>query len=157
RQPGRRVPRLPGGLEAQDHVREPEGVLQPAAGVLTFADQGVEELRAEVRAWLLGAIPSSWRERAGVMEEAERNAARRAWDGTLWDDGWAGVSWPAEYGGRGLGPVEQLVFYEELAIAHAPDELDRIGKFLTGPAVIAHGTEEQKERYLRPILAAEEL
>jgi alkylation response protein AidB-like acyl-CoA dehydrogenase len=125
--------------------------------VLSFADPGVEELRAEVRAWLASAIPSSWRERAGAMDEAERNAARRAWDRTLWDDGWAGVSWPAEYGGRGLGPVEQLVFYEELAIAHAPDELDRIGKFLTGPAVIAHGTEEQKERFLRPILAAEEL
>jgi alkylation response protein AidB-like acyl-CoA dehydrogenase len=125
--------------------------------VLSFADPEVEELRADVRGWLADAIPGTWRERSSVMDEAERNAARRAWDRTLWDAGWAGVSWPEEHGGRGMGPVEQLVFYEELAIAHAPDELDRIGKFLTGPAVIAHGTDEQKQRFLRPILAAEEL
>jgi alkylation response protein AidB-like acyl-CoA dehydrogenase len=125
--------------------------------MLSFSDPGVEALRQDVRGWLDDAIPPTWRERAASMEEAERNAARREWDRALWRDGWAGMSWPEEYGGRGMGPVEQLVFYEELAIAHAPDELDRIGKFLTGPAVIAHGTDEQKERYLRPILAAEEL
>ncbi|HEY4278673.1 MAG TPA: acyl-CoA dehydrogenase family protein [Conexibacter sp.] len=123
----------------------------------SFSDPGVERFRGQVREWLSDAIPQSWRDGADTMSEHERNTERRAWDRKLWADGYAGLSWPKEHGGQGLGPLEQLVFYEEMAIAHAPDELDRIGKFLTGPAVIAHGTEAQRERFLKPILAGEEL
>src|SRR5262245_22881734 len=71
--------------------------------------------------------------------------------------GWAGISWPKEYGGRGASLIEQSIFGEELALAKAPRPANVLGLVMGGPVVIAHGTEEQKERYLEPILSAEEI
>ena len=71
-------------------------------------------------------------------------AGRRSWPA----DGWVGVTWPEEYGGRGLGPLENYVVQEELARARAPELVGRIGINLVGPTLLAHGTEEQKARWL---------
>ena len=71
--------------------------------------------------------------------------------------GWAGISWPKEYGGRGATLIEQSIFGEELARAKAPRPANVLGLVMGGPVVIAHGTEEQKERFLEPILSAEEI
>jgi alkylation response protein AidB-like acyl-CoA dehydrogenase len=70
---------------------------------------------------------------------------------------WVGVTWPVELGGRGAGALENYVVIEELARARAPELVGRIGINLVGPTVLAHGTNEQKERFLPRILSAEEL
>ena len=67
------------------------------------------------------------------------------------------ISWPKEYGGRGATLIEQSIFGEELARAKAPRPANVLGLVMGGPVVIAHGTEEQKERFLEPILSAEEI
>ena len=82
---------------------------------------------------------------------------RLAWQRTLNERGWAGLSWPIEYGGAGATLVEQAIFTEELARAGAPQMANVLGLAMGGPTVIAHGSEEQKRRYLPPILSAEEI
>ena len=67
------------------------------------------------------------------------------------------MSWPTEYGGRGATLVEQAIYNEELVRAQAPSAANVLGLAMGGPTVIAHGTEEQKRRYLEPILSAEEI
>jgi alkylation response protein AidB-like acyl-CoA dehydrogenase len=106
----------------------------------------------EVRAWLGENHPGP--EPDG--EEAKFEF-RRAWQRKLHDAGWAGISWPKEYGGRGATLIEQAIFSEEMARAKAPSPANVLGLVMGGPVVIAHGTDEQKERFLEPILSAEEI
>ena len=82
---------------------------------------------------------------------------RLEWQRKLADAGWAGISWPEEYGGRGATLIEQALFNEEIARSKAPQVANVLGLVMGGPVVIAHGTEEQKERYLKPILTGEEI
>ena len=82
---------------------------------------------------------------------------RRAWQRKLNERGWAGLSWPEQYGGAGATLFEQAIFYEEIARASAPQMANMLGLAMGGPTVIAHGTDEQKERYLAPILSADEI
>ena len=92
-----------------------------------------------------------------IKDEAEIIAARRAWQGKLAEAGLAGVTWPAEYGGQGLGPIEQLICNQEIAKAKVPGILDAIGVGMLGPTLIAHGADEQKARYLGPMLHGDEV
>jgi alkylation response protein AidB-like acyl-CoA dehydrogenase len=115
--------------------------------------------RMQVRAWLeehKGEAPIL--EGPGALrEESEIVAARRAWQGKLAEGGLAGVTWPKEYGGQGLGPVEQLICGQEIAKAKLPGILDAIGVGMLGPTIIAHGGDEQKTRYLGPLLHGDEV
>jgi alkylation response protein AidB-like acyl-CoA dehydrogenase len=111
-----------------------------------------EAFRDELRAWLIGNHPG--REPEGDLAGFE---FRRAWQRKLHEAGWAGVSWPREYGGRGATLVEQAIYNEELTRAQAPSAANVLGLAMGGPTVIAHGTEEQKRRYLEPILSADEI
>jgi alkylation response protein AidB-like acyl-CoA dehydrogenase len=111
-----------------------------------------EAFRDELRAWLKDNHPG--REPEG--DEAGFDF-RRDWQRKLYEAGWAGVSWPQEYGGRGATLVEQAIFNEEVTRAQAPQLANVLGLAMGGPTVIAHGTEEQKQRYLAPILSAEEI
>jgi alkylation response protein AidB-like acyl-CoA dehydrogenase len=108
--------------------------------------------RDDVRAWLAENHPGPEPE----GEEAKFEF-RRAWQHKLHDAGWAGISWPKEYGGRGATLIEQAIFSEEMTRAKAPSPANVLGLVMGGPVVIAHGTEEQKERFLEPILSAEEI
>jgi alkylation response protein AidB-like acyl-CoA dehydrogenase len=108
--------------------------------------------RDELRAWLQANDPG--REPAG--DEAEF-AFRREWQRSLHAGGWAGVSWPTEYGGRGATLIEQAIYNEEVVRAKAPQTANVLGLAMGGPTVIAHGTEEQRHRYLPPILSADEI
>jgi alkylation response protein AidB-like acyl-CoA dehydrogenase len=92
-----------------------------------------------------------------LQDEAEIVAARRAWQGRLAEGGLAGVTWPKEYGGQGLGPIEQLICSQEIGRAQVPGILDAIGVGMLGPTIIAHGSEEQKGRYLGPMLHGDEV
>ena len=111
-----------------------------------------ETFRDELRSWLAENHPG--REPEG--DEASFQF-RRDWQRTLYEAGWAGLSWPQEYGGRGATLVEQALFNEEVVRAQAPQVVNVLGLAMGGPTVIAHGTDEQKQRYLQPILSAEEI
>jgi alkylation response protein AidB-like acyl-CoA dehydrogenase len=84
-------------------------------------------------------------------------AARRAWQGKLAEGGLAGVTWPQDFGGQGLGPIEQVITQQEISRARVPGILDVIGVGMLGPTIIAHGTDEQKTRYLGPMLHGDEV
>jgi alkylation response protein AidB-like acyl-CoA dehydrogenase len=111
-----------------------------------------ESFRDELRAWLGDNHPGP--EPDGDIAGFE---FRRDWQRRLHAAGWAGVSWPQEYGGRGATLVEQAIYNEEFVRAQAPSAANVLGLAMGGPTVIAHGTEEQKHRYLEPILSAQEI
>jgi alkylation response protein AidB-like acyl-CoA dehydrogenase len=112
-----------------------------------------EEFRDEVRAWLEENHPGP--EPAGGLDEVM--AFRREWQLKLHEAGWAGISWPKEYGGRGATMIEQAIFVGEASRQEAPSPANVLGLAMGGPVVIAHGTEAQKARYLEPILTGEEI
>jgi alkylation response protein AidB-like acyl-CoA dehydrogenase len=111
------------------------------------------EFRDEVRTWLAENHPGP--EPEGGLEEVM--AFRREWQGKLHGAGWAGISWPQEYGGRGATLIEQAIFVGEAARQEAPSPANVLGLAMGGPVVIAHGSDEQKQRYLEPILTADEI
>ncbi|AEH09432.1 MULTISPECIES: acyl-CoA dehydrogenase family protein [Protofrankia] len=116
---------------------------------------GERHFRAEVREWLATALPRlPWPEPADLVEKLP---FWRQWQRLLFDAGYAGLSWPKEYGGGGADAKIRAVFAEETDRAGVPERLNIIGEDLAGPTIIEFGTDEQKERFLRPILTGEEI
>jgi len=111
-----------------------------------------EAFRDEFRAWLQENHPGE-----PPSGDEEGFEFRRRWQKKLHEALWAGISWPREYGGRGATLVEQAIFSEELVRANAPSPANILGLAMGGPVVITHGTEDQKKRFLEPILSAEEI
>ena len=111
-----------------------------------------QAFRDEIRAWLEANHPGP----SPTGDQAEFEF-QRGWQKKLHAGGWAGISWPKEYGGRGATLIEQSIASEEMARAKVPRPANVLGLVMGGPVVIAHGTEEQKERYLDPILSGEEI
>ena len=111
-----------------------------------------EIFRAEAREWLDANIPREVRPPDGPgMREFDLGWQRKQFEG-----GWAGVSWPVEYGGRGLSLTHQLIWYEEYAKAGGPNaELLFVGCNHAAPTIMARGTEEQKSYHLPRILSGE--
>jgi alkylation response protein AidB-like acyl-CoA dehydrogenase len=118
---------------------------------LTFSDTQLA-FRDELRAWLDANPPGE----APEGDDA-RYAWARDWQRRLHEGGWAGVHWPKEYGGRGASLMETAIFFEELGRARGPLPANVLGLLLGGPTVMVWGTDEQKDRYLEPILSAEEI
>src|SRR2546422_4442308 len=114
-----------------------------------------KKFRDEVRAWLKANKPRE----NGSGDEGQKVfiESRRAWQKKLDEAGYVGITWPKEYGGRGAGFMEQLIFNDEMILAHAPEPINVIGLGMGGPVVIAHGSDEQKKRYLAPLLSAQEI
>ncbi len=115
--------------------------------------------RTQVRSWL-----EEHKAQAPVLEgdgaltdPDEILAARRAWQGRLAEGGLAGATWPKEFGGQGVGPIEGVIISQEMRRAGVPGILDVIGVGMLGPTIIASGTEEQKGRYLGPMLHGDEV
>jgi alkylation response protein AidB-like acyl-CoA dehydrogenase len=98
--------------------------------------------RAQVRAWLEANLPAE----TGFEWSRKMHAA-----------GYAGVSWPVEFGGAGMPYSHQAIVLEEFARAEAPNHMNPIGIGMAGPTIMFHGTDEQKRRYLPKILSAEEI
>jgi alkylation response protein AidB-like acyl-CoA dehydrogenase len=115
----------------------------------------VEErrFRAEVREWLNANKPKAPR----THDIAEQIAHDKAWQRKQYDGGWAGISWPKEYGGRGLSPVQQLIWCEEYASNDCPlaQNLIWLGLNHAGPTLIVEGTDAQKGFHLPKILKGE--
>src|SRR3989454_11155860 len=117
-------------------------------------DVSEKAFRDEVRAWLKANAPKDDSHESDQQTIIEN---RRAWQKKLYDAGYVGITWPKEYGGRGAGFMEQLIFNDEMVVAQTPEPINVIGLGMGGPVVITHGTEEQKKRYLPPLLSAEEI
>ena len=120
-----------------------------------------EEFRADARAWL-AAHAGPYRVDPPALPFADAGddahlGRGRAWQRELHAGGWAGLGWPAEYGGRHLPVPLQAVWAEESAAAGAPPPVNLIGEAVAGPAILAHGTEGQRRSYLPPILDAGEI
>jgi alkylation response protein AidB-like acyl-CoA dehydrogenase len=114
------------------------------------------KFRDELRIWLEANVPKDWGEwREKPLEESFPYL--RAWQRKLYEGGWAAVSWPKEYGGRGATLMEQSLFWEEMARVEAPPMANSLGLGLIGPTIIAYGTDEQKKRFIPKILSAEEI
>ena len=117
------------------------------------------QFRDEVRTWLRANVPPDWGNRPlfGPDSPEELYGFLRQWQRSLSDAGFLGLTWPKEYGGRGLSYMEELIFNEEMALAKAPPILNLLGIYLAGPTIIAYGTEPQKQRLLPKILSGEEI
>ena len=108
--------------------------------------------RDELRTWLEANHPGP-----GPAGEDGGFAFARDWQRRLADAGWAGVHWPVQYGGRGATVTETAIFFAELARAEAPLPANTLGLLLGGPTLMVWGTDAQKDRYLPPILTADEI
>jgi alkylation response protein AidB-like acyl-CoA dehydrogenase len=111
--------------------------------------------RSEVKAWIDANVPGELR--GGRLGERRFEQLGRDWSRRLCDAGYAGLTWPKEYGGAGASYSYQAILLEELALAEAPQHIGVIGLGMAGPTIIAHGTEQQKSRYLARILSADEI
>ena len=114
------------------------------------------KFRDELRSWLAANVPKDWDERREESLESRFDYLKR-WQHKLYEGGWAGISWPKEYGGRGASLMQQVIFWQEMALAQAPPLANVLGLGIIGPTIIHFGTEEQKKRYLAKILSAEEI
>jgi len=119
---------------------------------LTFTESETA-FRDELRAWFAANSPGE-----EPMHDEDANHAWRAdFQRRLAADGLAAVHWPPEYGGRGATLTESAIFWEELGRSGSPLPANVLGVLLAGPTIMTWGTDEQKERYLTPILSAEEI
>jgi alkylation response protein AidB-like acyl-CoA dehydrogenase len=115
--------------------------------------------RDELRAWLKANLARPWRDELRDPKATEDNlmALRREWQRKLYKAGYLGMGWSKEWGGRGATEVEKSIFDEETARADAPQILNFLGISLLGPALIHHGSEAQRRRFIPPMLAADEI
>jgi len=117
-----------------------------------------EAFRAEFRAWLDENLPADLAGTSGMMYTAGPELERlRDWNRTLADARYAAIAWPEEWGGRGAGVMEQVVFAEEMHRAGAPGTLNPIGLSNIAPAIIQHGTDEQKRTLLPRMLRGDDI
>ncbi len=119
-----------------------------------------ERFREEIADWLADNLTGEFaaiRFRGGPGDEHMFPEERKAWERRLAEGGWTCIGWPEAYGGRGASIEQQVIFHEEYARAGGPGRMGHIGETLTGPTLIAFGSDEQRERFLPGIRAGEEL
>jgi alkylation response protein AidB-like acyl-CoA dehydrogenase len=119
-----------------------------------------ERFRQEVRSWLEANLTDDMRSGEGqfeyVPETVKAFEQRRAFQKKLYDARWIGIWWPAEYGGRGAGIIEQVIYNEEYRRAGAPALPNLAPISFWGPTLMTWGSEEQKKRFLGPMLSGED-
>ncbi len=137
---------------------------------MDFKDSPEEAaFRAEVRAWLdanARRLGDEEHRSGGVSDllgahttedETTLVANAKVWQKKLYDAGWAGITWPKAFGGADLSPIQTFIFSEEMGNYDVPADIFGIGLGMIGPAIMYHGTEEQKSRYLPKMLSGEEV
>ena len=122
-------------------------------------DEGsLARFRRELRDWLDAHLRHEVVEAGrGGFDEADNFEVLREWNRQLYEGRWAAVSWPARYGGRDAGIDEQLAYLEEMSRAEAPGPVNVIGVSNIAPAIMAIGTDAQRERFLEPMLRGDEI
>ena len=114
-----------------------------------------EAFRAEVRAWMEANVPADPMPSFDASREGFE--AHREWERTLAEGRWGMVTWPEEFGGRGLNLIRWLIFEEEYWRAGAPLRVNQNGIFLLGPTLMEFGTQEQKARFLPKMASGDEI
>jgi acyl-CoA dehydrogenase len=123
----------------------------------------VAGFRDDLRAWLDAHAERRPPERGAISllaefrDDPEHLARSKEWQRLLAEGGWGAVTWPEEHGGRAAGPLEVMAYTEELAHYDVPHGVFTIGTGMIGPTLIAHGSPDQKRRYLPPMLRGEEI
>ncbi len=118
-----------------------------------------EQFRDEVRTWLEEHLVGDFADlhgRGGMGQEDIPEALLIAWEQELAAGGWVGLGYPEALGGRPVTLMEQVVFFSTYVEARAPGRIPNVGSTLLGPTVVAYGTDEQKQRWVPPIIAATE-
>ncbi len=113
-------------------------------------------LRADAAAWLADHAPAMRHRLARAGDEREHFEANRAWQRELFDGGWAGISWPVEYGGRGATPAQAAIFAEEQARFAVSSGFVASTIGMVGPVLLRNGSDAQRDRYVRPLLRGDE-
>jgi alkylation response protein AidB-like acyl-CoA dehydrogenase len=113
--------------------------------------------RARAREWLAAHAPQARAALDAALDERERFDAARAWQRALFEGGWAGLTWPEAFGGRGLPSAFSLAFNEEQARYGMTAGFIASTVHMVGPVLMRHGNDEQRARYLRPLLRGDEV
>ncbi|MFI7166271.1 acyl-CoA dehydrogenase family protein [Rhodococcus erythropolis] len=121
--------------------------------------QSTAEFTAELSDWLDANLPKGWGTRGFKLpkDPNERRDFIRELQRQMAADRWIAIHWPAEFGGRGATMDQQIAYHAELARRGVPRPLGHIGLNLCGPTIIRHGTDAQRERFLRPMLDGDEI
>ena len=121
---------------------------------LRYRDED-EAFRAQLREWLDENAPPEQQFREAKLSSAHLPDWARAWQRRLFDAGWLVPGWPPELGGRNATPVQQMIYFEEMAAGEIPRSLNPQGLSIVTPSIVDHGTEEQRRRWALPTLRAE--
>jgi alkylation response protein AidB-like acyl-CoA dehydrogenase len=113
---------------------------------LNFAPED-ERFRLHVRQWFAEHPP-------GPLNTLDQ---KKAWQRKLYEAGFVGMGWPREYGGQAARPMEQAIVAEEMALADVPGAINSLALGLLGPTLVVHGTDEQKQRYVKRMLTADDI
>jgi alkylation response protein AidB-like acyl-CoA dehydrogenase len=114
--------------------------------------------RERVRTWLADNIPEGWGQPGHQEPQGEeRHAFYKDWSRRLYEAGLVGITWPKAYGGYEQHVTNQVIAMEEMARSGAPEHMNVIGLGMAGPTILAHGTEDQKQRFVKRILTAEDM
>ena len=126
---------------------------------MDFRDSEKEAaFRAEARVFLEAHKPARWQHPFDDdVDEHALLVGSKAWQRTLHQNGWGAILWPKEFGGRGLGPIEAIIWNQELVRFGLGQSIFVVGTAMAGPTIIAHGTPEQKSRYLEPLARGDEI
>jgi alkylation response protein AidB-like acyl-CoA dehydrogenase len=126
---------------------------------MDFRDTPEEaEVRASLRSWLQRNIPEGWGQPGHPEPQGEERVRfYKDWSRRLYEAGFVGLIWPKEYGGKEAPLTHQVIALEEFARSGAPEHMNVIGIGMAGPTILAHGTEAQKQQFLKPILTAEDV
>src|SRR5438445_368333 len=114
---------------------------------LTYSPED-RAFREKTRRWLDVNVPK---------DDAKTLDERKAWHRRLYEAGYVGMLWPKAYGGWEATPMQQAIAQDEMARAGAPPAINGLGIGFIGPTIIVHGTDWQKQRYLKTMLTAEEI
>ena len=115
------------------------------------------EFRLKARKWLERNRPTMADRGFALPIDPESIRTLRDWQRRLYDEGYLGIAWPAEYGGQGKTIIESAIFNEEMARVRAPAPLNELGLSMGGPTILEHGTDDQKKRFVKKILTCEEV
>jgi alkylation response protein AidB-like acyl-CoA dehydrogenase len=134
------------------------------AASMDFQDTPEEaEFRSEVRSFIESELPPDLRWRGGLRSSFDSSGsgfagdASKQWRAKLRDRAWIAPAWPKEYGGAGMSVMQQFIFNEEMANARGPRTGGGIALGMAGPTIMVHGTDEQKQRFLPPILTGDQV
>lgn len=118
-----------------------------------------EKFRGELRGWLEVNLPKGWLQGDRKLPEDNEHYSKflRDWQRTLYEGGWAAISWPKEYGGRDATLMEEIIYHQEMVRVQSPPLVNYIGIHMVAPTLMQMGTDAQKEEFIEKILTGEQV